>query len=295
MIHTVTYTAETPGPKLLVLGSVHGNETCGASAIRRVLAALDAGQLEITRGQVTFVPVCNPRAYEAGKRFVERDLNRYLVPMESPDCYEARLGNILCPLLAECDALLDIHSYTIGGEAFVVMDASGSKAEHDFAACLGGDVALLGWSEAYAASGRASATPSEESTGTVQYARRFGALAATIECGQHNASQSPDIAYRAIRNALAHLGMVADEAVAAPATKLRRITMTRVYYRDEPGELAKTWHNFERVVAGQPMAVFGSGATWLAPEDGVIILPKPNADVGEEWFYFGVENKETAP
>lgn len=49
-----------PGPRLLVLGAVHGNEVCGTRAIERILAELESGALAITRGQLTLLPVTNP-------------------------------------------------------------------------------------------------------------------------------------------------------------------------------------------------------------------------------------------
>jgi hypothetical protein len=52
-----------PGPRLIVTGAVHGNETAGTQGIRRVLAEIDSSDIEIVRGSVTFVPVCNPLAY----------------------------------------------------------------------------------------------------------------------------------------------------------------------------------------------------------------------------------------
>src|ERR1700733_9015107 len=116
MITSVTYSPETPGPNFLVMGSVHGNEKCGTTAIRRVMQEIDSGKLTITRGQLTFVPIANPRAFDEDKRYIERNLNRYLVPMKNPDCYEAQLGNILCPMLEQCDVHLSIHSYTVGGD-----------------------------------------------------------------------------------------------------------------------------------------------------------------------------------
>ena len=57
-IHTVA--SLNAGPRLLVLGGVHGDETCGSAGIDRVLAELDAGTLQLLRGQLTLVPVANP-------------------------------------------------------------------------------------------------------------------------------------------------------------------------------------------------------------------------------------------
>ena len=67
MIQPVVYAGERPGPRLIVLGAVHGNETCGARAIERVIAQLSAGRLAIVAGRLTLVPVANRKAYEQAR------------------------------------------------------------------------------------------------------------------------------------------------------------------------------------------------------------------------------------
>src|SRR3982751_4691278 len=71
-----TYHGLAPGPRLLVTGAVHGNETCGTRAITQLLEEIDSGALSIERGTVTFVPVTNPLAYSLKQRMGERNLNR---------------------------------------------------------------------------------------------------------------------------------------------------------------------------------------------------------------------------
>jgi predicted deacylase len=295
MIKTVTYVATEPGPALLITGAVHGNEKCGTVAINQALADIDGGKLSITRGKVTFVPICNPRAYEEDKRYIERNLNRYLVPMEKPDTYEAKLGNILCPIFADCEALLDIHSYTIGGEPFISYEGRNEK-ERAFAAALGAPTVLTGWVEVYNAMGRGREISKEESTGGPQYARRHGAIAVTLECGQHNDSKAPKVAYQGILNALRHFNMV-EGAKAATATPPppRHITLTHIYYRDNHGEFPRSWKNFEPVKNGEVIAKYPDDKNITATSDGFIVMPKPGCPVGEEWFYFGVERPPDAP
>jgi len=288
MIKAVTYTGLEPGPKFLVIGAIHGNEPCGTVGCERVMAELDAGDLQIRRGQVTFVAIGNPRAYAARTRYVERNLNRFLVPMATPDCYEARLGNILCPLLAACDVHLAIHSYTVGGEAFMIV-APNNEKESDFAAHLGPRTVLTGWVEAYANTGRQTEPGSEESTGSIEYARRHGAVAVNIECGQHEDPQAPEIAYRAIRNALRYLQLTNETGKPTPVAA-QLVKVTHVYYAEAQGRLPKNWQHLEAVKKGEPMGFRGDGSAIAAPDDGVIIMPKQNAANGEEWFYFGLKS-----
>jgi predicted deacylase len=39
-----SYRSLQPGPRLIVLGAVHGNETCGTRAIERLVGEIDAGR-----------------------------------------------------------------------------------------------------------------------------------------------------------------------------------------------------------------------------------------------------------
>jgi uncharacterized protein len=289
MIKSVTFSGLESGPRLLVLGAVHGNEKCGTVGILRIIAEIETGTIGIARGQVTFVPVANPDAFSIGKRFVERNLNRYLVPTNNPTCYEAKLGNILCPLLASADVLLDIHSYTVGGEAFIFVGPPNPR-ERAFAASLGPHTLLTGWGDAYAATGRkVKSADDEESTGTTEYARRFGAIAVTIECGQHDDVAAIEVAYTSIRNALRHLAMTTETEAITPSTVPRVVTVTQVIYRDSEGTFPKRWKHLDPVTKGEIMACQADGEPIRAPDEGFIILPHAECELQHEWFYFGVE------
>ncbi|MBZ0151887.1 MAG: succinylglutamate desuccinylase/aspartoacylase family protein, partial [Planctomycetes bacterium] len=63
-----------PGPTLLVLAGVHGNEPAGVAAVQRVLDTLQQRELAVRGRLVAFAG--NLRALAEGRRFVDRDLNR---------------------------------------------------------------------------------------------------------------------------------------------------------------------------------------------------------------------------
>ncbi len=99
-LHWQSWAALAPGPALIVLGAVHGNEACGAHAIAHTIADLHAGRLRLARGRLTLVPVANPLAFQQGTRGGERNLNRHFVPRADPRDYEDRVTRQLAPLLA---------------------------------------------------------------------------------------------------------------------------------------------------------------------------------------------------
>jgi len=289
MIKSVSFSGLESGPKFLVLGSVHGNEKCGAYAIQRILKEFDDGQLVMKKGSVTFVPICNPRAFDADTRFIERNLNRYMVPQQNPTTYEAKIGNILCPLLENCDVLLDLHSYTAGGDPFAIVGTFNPK-EYAFAACLGAAAVLTEWEEAHDASHKKNDEPvnPDEAIGMTGYARRCGAIAVLIECGQHKDAASTEAAYRAVRNALTFLGLVTTD-VSTKTAPAKRVSVKKVFYRGEGGSFTKPWKHMESVKKGEIIAKDENNAPVTIPDDGYLIMPYEATPAGTEWFYWGQE------
>lgn len=297
---SITLASTRPGPKLIVLGAVHGNETCGTRAIERVLREFDRGALVLAAGALTLVPVTNPLAYEKGQRNGDRNLNRKLVPTNDPGEFEDHVANWLCPLLADHDALLDLHSFHAGDTPFVLVgprDNDGviepfthAREEEALALRLGVTRAVEGWLTCYAAgadrrAGGHLATAILQGTGTTEYMRSVGGFAVTLECGQHADPRAPEVGYRAIVNTLAHLRLI-DAADPAPAAKMEGLHMREVFDKHHAGDrFVRAWQGFDPVAAGERIAVREDGSDVVAPFAGRILFPKHDADVGQEWFY----------
>ncbi|HEV2673590.1 MAG TPA: succinylglutamate desuccinylase/aspartoacylase family protein [Aliidongia sp.] len=307
-LESVCFTGLAPGPKLLVLGAVHGNETCGPQAIRRAIADCRAGRLRIGRGAVTFVPVANPKAYRQGTREGDRNLNRDLHDKPVPLDYEDRVGNRLCALLRDHDALLDIHSFRSQGEPFVFFgpeDNAGdlepfrqAAAEGAFAACLGAPTLIHGWLDNYARLisarerlGLPELSPSE-GHGTTEYMRFCGGYGVTLECGNHEDPAAIEVGHGAILNALAHLGISGSAPPSRQARQVIRI-VDLVICEQDGDRLEGSWKTGDAVAAGQPIARRASGDAVTAPSPGFIIFPSSSAKRGDGICYFGVASDRT--
>ena len=300
---SVSFSGLVPGARLIVLGAVHGNETCGTQAIRRVIAEIESGQLGLVAGSVTFVPVTNPLAYARHQRMGDRNLNRNLVPTETPREFEDRIANWLCPLLAQHDALLDLHSFHTAGEPFVMLgpeDNDGtlepfarSAEETALALRLGVHRFVDGWLDTYAAgvARRLAAGALEREAdvhygvGTTEYMRAQGGIALTLECGQHDDPAAPQVAWRAIHNALVHLGLAAAPTPEA-VTETEALHLYQVIDRDDAGDqFVRDWASFDRVREGERIGMRHDGTPVAADRDGYVVFPNPNALPGQEWFY----------
>lgn len=312
---SLTIAGQEPGPRLIVTGAVHGNETCGTRAILRVLEEIDAGTLAIVAGSVTFVPVANPLAYARGQRVGDRNLNRNLAPTGHPIDFEDRIANWLCPLLARHDVLLDLHSTRAQNPAFAALgpaDNTGTlepfahyAEERALAMRLGVHRFVDGWLGTYAkgvarriealrAGGRQPnplTTDPRYGIGTTEYMRSAGGYAITLECGQHEDPAAPEVGYRAIRNALAFL-RISDMSAPPPVGSIESLSLYEVIDRAHAGDaFSRAWSSFNPLTRGDLIGTRHDGTPVIAEDDGYIVFPDANAEVGNEWFYLAKANK----
>lgn len=301
---SVAYAGHAPGPRLIVTGAVHGNETCGTRAIERVIAAIDAGEIRLNAGAVTFVPVANPLAYAKGERAGDRNLNRNLAPTDTPRDFEDHVANWLCPLLGRHDVLLDLHSTRARTKPFALVgppDNDGplqpfahAREERAMARVLGVDRFVEGWLATYekGVRRRVAAGLGDElnrdpryGVGTTEYMRSQGGYAVTLECGQHADPEAPGVAFRAIGRVMALLGLVRGE-VPAPVERYETLRLHEVFDKADPADrFVREWATFDRLAKGELVGVRADGAEVRAPGAGWILFPDAGAQPGHEWFY----------
>ncbi len=307
-----TFYGLAPGPRLLVTGAVHGNETCGTQAITRLIAEIDAGTLAIARGSVTFVPITNPLAYQLRQRTGERNLNRNMAPSAIPQDFEDRIANVLCPLLDAHDVLLDLHSFHTDGAPFVMIGPQDNRgalepfshagAELQLALHTGPHRIVEGWLDTYSRGiknriEKSAANPDagrlqtlvtnpNYGVGTTEYMRSRGGYGVTLECGQHDDPNAVGVARHAILQTLALLGL-ADVPLKAEPTQREILQLVDVTDRAHAGDsFAREWRSFDAVKAGEVIGTRWGGEAITATGDGFIVFPNPRSEAGQEWFYF---------
>jgi len=86
------FEGKKPGPSLLVTASAHGDEKGGSIAIQSIAKQIRSGKREITNGRLVLLPKVNPRAYKEGKRFIDEDINRYMLPGYPRSGYEGKIA-----------------------------------------------------------------------------------------------------------------------------------------------------------------------------------------------------------
>lgn len=279
MIAKYEFDSGVNGTHLLILSAVHGNETAGTQACHRFLDMMEKGKISLKKGKLVLVPICNPRAYQRDVRQIDENLNRVMIEHAVPKTYEQQLANEICPLIKECDVMLDLHStHCMGDVPFAFCDYP-DKRTLKLIKALSVDYVLEGWPDIYAGS-------EIKDFSTECCAHTYGKAGTTVECGYHKSSEAVELAYSAILSTLSAFEMI--DGVDLPKNKAKtHILMNSYVIKRRAGKLCKNYKHLDTIKKGEIIAQYDDGEILKAPNDGFILLPNLNAEVGAEWYYLG--------
>ena len=291
MIEKFVFKSNKVGMNLLVLGGIHGNEIAGIYACQKIITDLQSGRFQLKSGCLTLVPICNPQAYRQDIRQIDENLNRVIKQHSHPITYEQKCANEIAPLIRENDFTLDLHSTHCKGDVPFAFCDYPKEYNQLFIQSLNVDYVLTGWPSIYADKDDISDCSTE------QYAHICGQSATTVECGYHKEPQARELAYQAILNALRVFDMIEqlpnDVQIAdIQSTKKKTIIRLKEYIvKEKPGRLCQNYKHLDEIHKGDKIAVYDDGTSLLAPSDGYILLPNLMAEIGAEWYYWGVKEK----
>jgi len=282
-----------PGPTLIVIGGMHGNEPAGIVAARAAIGALTAGAM---RGELLAL-IGNLRAGAADRRYLSRDLNRMWTADQLAHARQNAAGDAdtsemreLVELAQAIDRaigrargpvyLLDLHTTSADGFPFAVVGPTDQHRRFAQAFQLPGIIGLE------------QALPGV----LTGYFGARGCITLAIEGGQHTTTAAADNLAAVITIALevtgvaggvpgvaaarAHLQHVRGELPALIEVVGRHPVRPEHGFRMEPG-----FANLQRTTAGTLLARDRTGEI-RAPFDGVLLLPLYQPD-GDDGFFYG--------
>lgn len=278
MFKKYIFDSNIPGLKCLILGAVHGDETAGTIAQRRIIKQLETGRLNLKSGKVTFIPIVNEAAYRLRARFVDVNLNRVVCFHPTPQNNEEKIADKLTKEIDDCDIMLDLHStHCPEDKAFAFIDYP-QPDNLNLLSVMPVKTALAGWPAIYTGG-------VIDNFCTEAYAHIRNKIGITIECGYHHAPQATNIAEQAILNLLSFYHII---NAPKPAVQQQRIiTLDSFIIKQFSGHLNRNFKHLDKIKSGEILAVYDNGSSLKAPADGYIIMPNPKAVVGTEWFYLG--------
>ena len=288
------YSVGRPGPTVVLVGGLHGNEPAGPRAIASVLAELEADHRPL-RGEVIGL-TGNRAALRAGRRYLGRDLNRRWLPADiqqllaagsarrEPEDDEQRelLAEIGLLLAAarEPIAFLDLHSTSGAGPPFSCMADVLRNRQIAFALPL---PVILGIEEILEGS-------------LLGWLCDLGHVAVAVEGGQSDDPKTVRHHEAAIWLGLVALGALEPsdvpglrahrDVLVAAASGLPAFIEIRHRYLVREGDdfgMAPGFSGFDRIGRGQVVARDRRGPV-RAPEAGLMLMPRYQGQ-GEDGFF----------
>jgi succinylglutamate desuccinylase len=284
-----------PGPSLIALGGIHGNEAAGVLALQRVVETLNP-RSDLLSGEILAL-VGNRGALARERRFLGRDLNRMWTPerlaalhgrgpvggLEPERAEQRELLRVLDGALAAAPGnvlFLDLHTTSGPGRPFTTLTDEGLSRR--FASTIPVPLVLgLG--------GMLKGT-------LAGYLAEQGVPSVVFEGGQHGTPESLALSEAALWVALAGTGMFPEDAVP-------EIERSRVYLRETSRGLPPLFEmryrhsispnngfrmlpgfkSFQKVAEGLVVAEDRTGPVRV-PEEGYLLLPLYQAQ-GEDGFF----------
>ena len=270
-----SFDAGQAGPHVMITAITHGNELCGAIVLDELLRS----GLRPLHGRLT-LGFCNVDAYHGFRhdypmlsRFVDEDMNRLwdISTLKSPrDTYEARRSREIRPLLDSVDFLLDIHS--MQHPTAPLMLAGPMQKGRVLAERVGVPASVV-MDQGHAA-GRRMRDYGRFSDPLTHHA------ALLVECGQHWARPSVDIARQTmvrflVATGVAEPGMITDwlGPKAPPAQRVIEVTAP-VTVENATFSFVEPYIGMEVIPkAGTLLAMDGDTPVYTPHDNCVLIMP----------------------
>lgn len=290
--------AANPGPTLLVVAGLHGNEPAGLAAVRRFIEEFDPATPGFCGSIVALAG--NLGALAAGVRFHDRDLNRRWSDARLAELRAARAKGGALSLedgeqLALADAIdqvfaeargpvvfLDLHTTSAGGYPFGMI--ANDPAQQAFALQFQLPI-ILGLLE-------------QVDGVLLEWLRDRGATCLGIEAGRHDLSASADHHLAALRVAVAAAGLVPEASLEDLAAahdllaearghlpRLMRVDRRHAITIEDRFVMEPGFANIHPIEKGQLLARDRSGEI-RAAESGLLFMPLYQG-LGDDGFFLG--------
>lgn len=283
--HSVTklaFGAKDAPKRLLITVCIHGNEVCGLLAVNELLRegffkhGFDHRNIRVT------VMLGNPRAVMENRRYIDMNLNRMFLPQyfdqnlgapHADDPYErSRLEDIISEM-HKCDCYLDLHSTSLPTIPFAMVPPGGKSETiakkfpvkfvlHNVLQVIHGT--------------------------SIDYCKSLNKPAVCVECGQHCAEESIQVAKKTICAFI----------TATPADHFPKkiLYVDRSVILKEGFQFKKKTQAFDYVNANELVATDNEGEIRCPYKQGAfLIMPIGKPIVGEEAWLWGHEHNLYTP
>ena len=289
------FVGRSDGPTLIVIGSLHGNETGGAAALVSLARDLEKITPKL-KGRVYFL-LGNTRALLSGSRFIDVDLNRSWTRQNlSSEGAAGPFSNTTESIeLDELDKMVDSILINAVDEVYVI-DLHSTSATGTPFATVGDTLRNRKFAQAFPVPILLGIEEQLEGT-MLEHMNNLGAVTLGFEGGQHLSAQTIEnhraITLRALKNAgildQAEISNLAggDTSFADEASggQIFEILYRHAISPDDDFVMTPGFNNFDAIRRGEIVAQDKHGPV-KAPRSGVILMPLYQK-LGEDGFFIG--------
>lgn len=259
---------------------MHGNEPCGADAIRLLAASFERGELQPNGGTIYLIHA-NPEATAQGLRHTPGgdDLNRLWdfsfvdTLREQSWGYEHHRVLELKEVLGDLDIFLDLHSANTPTPSFGV--SNGEAPIDEIAKQIGISYLVQYW---YGLADKV----------IIGFLKLSGVPALSVECGSHGDPEITEKAHRIAMDFLRATGAVNDDGSTSGGDVQTVHVVERITKPSDEFAFGEPWTGFQRL---EPGALVGRDRVTeiRVSQPCYAVLPNEDVDVGDDVIYLAVD------
>ena len=258
---------------------MHGNEPCGADAIRRITSSFENAEIDPLRGTV-FLIHANPEATSAGRRHTTEgeDLNRLwdfqFAETLRPEAwgYEHHRVFELKEVLSALDAFLDLHSASVSTPPFGI--SNGEAPIDEISKRIGISYLVQSW---YGLADKV----------IIGFLKLAGVPALSVECGSHDDPSIADTAYRIALDFLRATGATDRGKMTGDDVRTVQV-VERITKPSEEFRFGAPWTGFQEL---EPGTLIGRDRVTeiRASRTCYAVLPNQDVQVGDDVIYLAID------
>jgi succinylglutamate desuccinylase len=302
------YTENRKGPLLVVLSAMHGNEHSGVTAIESVYKSLQEEHKvndAFTYKGCFLGLIGNLKAFTAGKRFIEKDINRQFFATHVEKIKSSNSSSLehedleMKELLETIDKELSTGEYT----KLIVLDLHTTSSEGGIFTIPNEEPESLQIALGLHAPVITGMLKGIQGT-TLHYFNNknfdINTTSVTFESGQHNDSMSSNRAIAALINCMRTIGAVDPTIVenkhdelllkySSPLPKCSILVERHPVSATDQFKMKPNYKNFQAIKKGEILATDIKGNI-CSPYDGMILMPLYQ-EQGEDGFFIIQESE----
>ncbi len=257
------------GKTSVILAGIHGNETCGIKAFKKILQ-----KIKIDRGTVIF-DIGNPKAVKNNVRFNDFNLNRVFqnnkfLNKNELNSYEYKRSKELIKILNSADALLDIHSsLNPDSKKFIICQPKSNSIANKLPFLL-----------------KVKNIINFEKGSTDGYMHENNKIGICIECGQHLDPKAVTLAEKSILKFLIAMGHIKGKNINYKQKEVKIFSLYKNISTDFI--LHRKFKDFEKIKRGTQIGIDGNTIIRAPKDCSIIFAHNIKSKPEQECFLLGI-------